>query len=287
MSGSKIFVKDEVLGMSILSRLWKFYGHKNQFDVLRKDWQEFDEYVKILRLADPGTMLDVLLNNDFGTNEAGEPNAVTVRLKEIGVRRLLERKQLQEQPRQVHRQATIKIGDSKIDLRNRANYDLVTADITMVAAVAESYLTQLRNRPDIRTRKRLKCELLRVMMLRGKELQRELYGTVCLWTGSRLPRDFWHMGPDLPPEMWDRPDPPPLRGLDLLMLLRKLVPEDSVTRLLKKHASYGNPENEVADLLAIQTLNPPPITAEQEASYQRNRCIQPGHWMYKPKVIQP
>jgi len=89
------------------------------------------------------------------------------------------------------RQVTVE-GGKRIDIRNRANFDLLQADIREVEAVAQSYLHQFRIEGVTKgQRRRLICELHRVMLLRGKELSRPLYGSICLRLGTPLPPDFW------------------------------------------------------------------------------------------------
>jgi hypothetical protein len=59
--------------------------------------------------------------------------------------------------------------------------------------VTESYLHQLRNRSTKSQRRACMCQLHRVMLLRGPQLRRDLFGSVCLRLGAPLPADFWHL----------------------------------------------------------------------------------------------
>jgi hypothetical protein len=106
-------------------------------------------------------------------------------------------------PRQVHRQITIE--GKQIDVRNRANFDLLNARIEDVENLSQSYLHQMRSQPTKRQRRRLTCELQRVMTLRGKDLSRPLYGSVCLRLGMPLPADFWHLPPEMLPKNSEKP----------------------------------------------------------------------------------
>lgn len=88
----------------------------------------------------------------------------------------------------------ITVDGKETDLRNRANFDLLNGRIEDVENVAESYLHQFRIEGVTKgQRRRLICELHRVMLLRGKELSRPLYGSICLRLGMPLPPDFWHL----------------------------------------------------------------------------------------------
>jgi hypothetical protein len=52
-------------------------------------------------------------------------------------------------------------------------------------------LHQIRNNPTKGQRRACMCQLHRVMLLRGPELRRDLFGSICLRLGSPLPEDFW------------------------------------------------------------------------------------------------
>ena len=177
--------------LSWLTPIWEFYGKQKDFEMICGDWPDnYLELVRLLQTADQN-IVKGWPSAESGTDQAGHPNAWSVRIRPLGV------KMLQERPRQVHRQVTV--DGVKFDVRSRVNFELLNADIEQVHVVAESYLTQLRNKPNLRTRKRLKCELHRVMMLRGPELRRDLYGSICLRIGADLPPDFWHIPQELLP----------------------------------------------------------------------------------------
>jgi hypothetical protein len=115
------------------------------------------------------------------------PSSVVVKLTAEGGH-ILPRKGRREP---TVRQITLADG-SKVDIRNRANFDLLIARIEEVEAVAQSYLHQYRVKGVTKgQRRRLICELHRAMLLRGKDLSRALYGSICLRVGAPLPPDFW------------------------------------------------------------------------------------------------
>ena len=222
----------------LLEILFEMYGKKSEFIVRRRDVPGMDWGSVVAQMKqDYVSYADVFPGAE---GEDGLPQILDVRLKPNVFRDLKE-----AAPR---RQVTI---DGKsVDVRNRANFDLLNADIKDVEKVAESYLSQFKNRPTKRVRRRLTCELQRLLLLKGPLLNRELYGSICLWTGAKLPPDFFRK---LPKELWNGPDPPPKRGLDLLNLLKKLVPDEARLRsILAEH----NHDGYFSDLTALMEAKP-------------------------------
>jgi len=179
-----------------LVEIWELNGKRTQFDMMRKEWPENYLDWMILTGKVVPTMLKAWSNQD-SKDEDGRFSFITVRFTPLGLKLMRELgeglKMMREGPKTHRRQITIE--GKEIDLRNRANFDIAVAGIKEVEGVAQSYLTQLRNRPNKRVRRRLKCELQRVLLMRGPELNRWLYGSVCLWTGAGMPPDFFTSTP--------------------------------------------------------------------------------------------
>jgi hypothetical protein len=155
--------------------------------MVRGDWPNYEELVKQFHNTDP-KMVEAWPNQEYGTDEHGQPNALSVIVKPLGLQ------QLKEEPQEVRRQVTI--DGTRVDLRNRSNFDLVNTGIEQVEVVAQSYLTQLRNKPIKKVRRACKCQLQRIMLLRGPELHCGLYASICLRIGAPLPPYFWYIPPE-------------------------------------------------------------------------------------------
>lgn len=88
----------------------------------------------------------------------------------------------------------------KYDTRIGRVFNILHADSEVLADVAYGDLNQFRNTQNKRVRRRLKAELRGMMLLRGRDLPRDLYGSVCLRLGMPLPPDFWHISPERLPK---------------------------------------------------------------------------------------
>jgi len=161
-------------------QLWRLHGCKSNFEVFRRDcvgvdWAKMIQWLKTLPIVDahPSAYLD--------SEEL--PVSCTIRVKPYTMQQLKEGK---EAPR---RQITI--GQTRVDLRNRANYDLVVAKVPDLETVVGSYITQLQSGPTKRQKRAILCQLLRVLLVRGCDLSPWLRGQVCLWTKAPLPDDYF------------------------------------------------------------------------------------------------
>ena len=185
-------VQQEAFLPEWLARAWQHYGKARSFDLDMEYW--LSEYPNLLDLIDasngslfkalsvPGTMLD----------DGKTPALTTIGLMPRTLEQLKAATREKPGPKTHERQITLATGE-KVDLRNRANFDLVEADPRDVDNVARSYLHQFRTRPTKRQRRRLIIELHRVMLLKGQQLSRSLYGSICLRLGMELPPYFWHL----------------------------------------------------------------------------------------------
>jgi hypothetical protein len=91
-------------------------------------------------------------------------------------------RELRQQP--VHRQVTV--DGRAVDLRNRANFDLLNADIKDVENVAYSWLHELRTTANKRVKRGVKLALQRTLLLRGRQLPQDLYDTINLRIRGQL-----------------------------------------------------------------------------------------------------
>jgi len=106
------------------------------------------------------------------------------------------KEKLRERPSRKTNARQVTVEGKEFDLRNAVNFALIRGRIEDVENVAQSHLHQLRQHTTKRQRRRLLLELHRVMLLRGEELSRPLYGSMCLRLGMPLPADFWHLPPE-------------------------------------------------------------------------------------------
>jgi len=167
-----------------LRPLWILCGQKKQFEVRSKDLTFPGGYKALLEKLKDANKRGVL---DYWPAFEGASDSYVIRLAPGTVAALEET--VKPAPRTPCRQITVQ--SREIDLRNRANFDLVVARIEDVEDVAESYLTQLRSKPTKKQRRACTCQLQRILLLRGAELSRWLYGSISLRIGSPLPSDFW------------------------------------------------------------------------------------------------
>ena len=181
-----------------LIEIWEANGKRAQFDMVRKDWPEnYLDHVALIGKIAP-TILESWWNPD-SKNADGNFTLITVRFTPLGLKMIRELTQEhKDKPGPKTNRTQITIDGQKVDLRNRDNWILVTADIKEVENVAASYLHQLRNEPTKRVRRACLVQLQRLMLLRGKEINRDLYGSICLRLGYPLPSDFWKLTGKLP-----------------------------------------------------------------------------------------
>ncbi len=193
-------VQQETSLPEYLARSWQHHGKARSYDLEVEQW--LGEYPNLLDLidADDGSLFDARPNSGTMLDDGKTPALITIALKPRTLERLKAATRERPGPRSNNRQLTIE--GKEIDLRNRANFDLVNADIRNVENLARSYMHQFRTRPTKRQRRRLICELDRLMLLRGQELSRPLYDSICLRLGMEVPPDFWH----LPSEMLSDPE---------------------------------------------------------------------------------
>jgi hypothetical protein len=180
-----------------LLRTWTFAGKKPQYEAYASDW--FEEYPDLTERVKDATEQGLIdgVSKPLPTPEYPHP---TPDVHWINVKpRTLEKlkAQTREKPGPKTNATQLTIQGREIDPRNRANLDLIVADIENVENLAHSYLHQFRSEPTKRQRRRLTCELQRVMTLRGQDLSRSLYGSICLRLGMPLPADFWHLPPEI------------------------------------------------------------------------------------------
>jgi hypothetical protein len=85
---------------------------------------------------------------------------------------------------------------------------ILDVDPKILADTVEGDLSQIRNTRNMRVRHRLKAELHDIILLRGKDLPRDVYGSICLRLGMPLPPDFWHISPERLPKLAQAPTQP-------------------------------------------------------------------------------
>ena len=171
-----------------LCPVWLACGGKEEFDVFPSDWTGEGGYQALVQHLQDAEKRELLVVSPI---DQVQPNEGVHVMLFPGTARTLEEETEARKRRSVSRQVTV--GGKGVDLRNRANFDLFGADMEDVENVTHSYLHQLRSDPTKGQRRRLICELHRVMLLRGRELSRRLYGSLCLRLGMPLPPDFWKL----------------------------------------------------------------------------------------------
>jgi hypothetical protein len=177
-----------------LWKTWTHYSRKGTFDIDMAQW--IAVYPNLLELMGSSDGSFEALPNPGMTLEDGvTPALVTITVAPQTLEQL--RAAPRERPGPKTNRTQLTIDGREIDLRNVVNASLVSARVEDVENVAHSYLHQFRSSPTKRQRRRLTCELQRVLTLRGKDVSHPLYGSICLRLGMPLPEDFW----SLPGEM--------------------------------------------------------------------------------------
>ena len=77
---------------------------------------------------------------------------------------------------------------------------ILDAQPELLAETAYEDLNRMRNTRNKKLGRHLVAELHDIMLLRGKDLPKPLYGSLCLRLGTRLPEDFWHLPPEMLPK---------------------------------------------------------------------------------------
>jgi len=167
----------------LVETLASIYDAGPDFDVRRGDMPAGADWGQIVGELKKSPDVDCAYD-PRQSGEDGLPWSVHVRIKP------LVWVKMREKPRREVR-CQIKIGKAKVDLRNQANYDLVVAKVPDLETVTGSYLTQLQSGPTKRQRRAILCQLLRILLLRGSDLNPWLRGQVCLWTKAPLPADYF------------------------------------------------------------------------------------------------
>jgi len=174
-----------------LQRAWQHYGRARKFDLDVQYWiQEYPNLLDLIHVAN-GPLLEALPIPGTTLEDGQTPALVTISLMPRTLELLKAGPRERPGPKTNGRQVTIE--GREIDLRNRANFDLLHARIENVENVAESYLHQIRNNHTKAQRRACMCQLHRLLLLRGPQLRRDLFGSVCLRLGASLPADFWHL----------------------------------------------------------------------------------------------
>jgi hypothetical protein len=176
---------------------------KDEFEVFADDWKGelgYPALVKLLKGAEEKGYLAAIpdmIQPDIVTHVKLFPGCLRT-LEEI-TERLKQASRDKPGPKTNARQITTTQEDGtrvKYDTRIGRVFNILHADSEVLADVAYGDLNQFRNTQNKRVRRRLKAELRDMMMLRGKDLPRDLYGSVCLRLGMPLPSDFWHISPE-------------------------------------------------------------------------------------------
>lgn len=142
--------------------IWKFYGRKGEFEMIRTDWPDkYSDLVNLLKTTDP-TVVEAWPNYDYGTDEKGQTNAVHVSIKPLGLRLLKER------PQEVHRQVTV--NGKKVDLRNERALMILTPPIENLVTMIPLWVQQLRIEREPRPWRAIYLKLDRLLTYRGHEL---------------------------------------------------------------------------------------------------------------------
>jgi len=79
-----------------------------------------------------------------------------------------------------------RIDARKVDLRNRANFDLIIADIKDVESAVLAWLHEYRSTENKRVKRAAMLTLTRVLLLRGRELSTDIYDTINLRLRGQL-----------------------------------------------------------------------------------------------------
>lgn len=74
---------------------------------------------------------------------------------------------------------------------------ILDATPKVLADTAQGNLAQIRNTQNKKVRRRLLAELHDIALLRGEDLPRHVYGSLCLRLGMPLPPDFWSLPPEI------------------------------------------------------------------------------------------
>jgi hypothetical protein len=171
-STEETFIRDT------LKELWEAYEKKQEFDVCKIDFPvNWGSLVKRL-LNVPSIILEAWPDKLLGFDEEGQPKVVRVRLRPHGLQQLRELQEKQKPGPKTNR-TQITINGKEIDLRNRAWFDIVSAQIKDLEFVVANLLIQLTEEPTKRVQRACTCMLQRILLLRGRDLNRELYGAVC------------------------------------------------------------------------------------------------------------
>jgi len=143
-----------------LVEVYKFYGCKQVFDVLKDDWPErYDEFTRLLPHLDR-SLIEAFPNNATFDDE-GRPVAFTIRV----LPRFIQI--YKDYPQKAHRQVTV--DGEKIDLRTMVGRVIATPNIANLADACRIWLADLKyERPKARCKVRILLE--RTIGIRGAEL---------------------------------------------------------------------------------------------------------------------
>jgi len=195
-----VAVEQDISVPEWLVRTWTISGKKLTYDVYLNDWaSEYPDLPAQVRAAADAGIIDaeitpqtciIILNR----------NPRTVELLRVARR---------ERPGpKTH--ATQITGSDGTKYNTRSDYVrmILDADPNILTGTVEGDLSQIRNTRNKRVRRRMVSELHDIMLLRGKDLPRDVYGSVCLRLGMPLPADFWHISPERLPKLAQAPTQP-------------------------------------------------------------------------------
>jgi hypothetical protein len=179
-----------------LVRTWAMSGKKLTYDVYFNDWAaEYADLTGQIRAAVEAGIIDaeiqphscvIILNR----------NPRTVELLRVASRE-------RPGPRTHGTQITTPDG-TKYNTRSDYVRMILDADINILTDTVQGDLSQIRNSQNKKVRRRMKSELHDIILLRGNELPRDVYGSTCLRLGMPLLPEFWQISPErLPSNLGD------------------------------------------------------------------------------------
>jgi hypothetical protein len=177
-----------------LIRTWEYYGRKQSYDIQAWTWEgEYPNLWQLVQDAAKQGIIQVTSGSVSATVPGSTPNNHFVILQPVTWERLKQAVRQRPGPKTHQTQITV---DGKTRYMSDRVRMILDADIPALVDTIEGDLDQIRNTRNMRVRRRLKAELHDVILLRRKDVPRDVYGSVCLRLGMPLPSDFWHIPPE-------------------------------------------------------------------------------------------
>jgi hypothetical protein len=198
--GGTVAVEQEASIPEWLVRTWAISGKKLTYDVYLDDWaSEYPDLTDQVKVAVDAGIIDAEIR----------PGSCLIILNRNPRTHELLRGASRERPGPKTHATQITTSDgTKYNTRSDYVRMILDADPDILTGTVEGDLSQIRNDRNKRVRRRLKAELHDIMLLRGKDLPRDVYGSVCLRLGMPLPADFWRISPERLPKLAQAPAQP-------------------------------------------------------------------------------